>query len=51
MLGAIRRWGTARQERKLKKYADELGHMEPGELQHLRDQQSPVRGKWGFFPK
>ena len=40
-----------KKERRACEYAEEHGHVDPAELQHLRDQQSPVKGKWGFFPK
>jgi hypothetical protein len=51
MLRALRRRQAAKRERKLREYAEEAGHMEPAELQRLRDLQSPVRAKWGFYPK
>jgi hypothetical protein len=51
VLSVFRRWRAVRRERKLLEYAEEYGHVAPAELQRLRDQQSPVRAKWGFFPK
>ena len=42
---SVRRWLAARKERKLAKYADEYGHLDPSELQRLREQQSPIRGR------
>jgi len=41
----VRRWRAARKERKLGR------HVDPVEQQRLRDQQSPFRARWGFFPK
>jgi hypothetical protein len=41
----LREWRTARKERKLGR------HVDSRELEQLRDQQSPFRAKWGFFPK
>jgi hypothetical protein len=51
VLRALRRWRAARNERKQRAYAEKVGHMDPSELERLRDQQSPVRAKWGFYPK
>jgi len=51
VLRSFRRWRAAKQERKAREYAEEYGHVDPAELQHLRDQQSPLRSRWGFFPK
>src|SRR2546425_1012354 len=51
VLRSIRKRRAARKERKLREYAAEYGHMDPAELQELRDQQSPLKAKWGFFPK
>ncbi|HEX6700635.1 MAG TPA: hypothetical protein VF101_07890 [Gaiellaceae bacterium] len=45
MAWSFRKWRAARKERKLAKYADDLGHMDRNELQRLRDQQSPLRGR------
>jgi hypothetical protein len=45
MVRAIRRRRAASKERKLARYAESAG------LKELRDQQSPFRAKWGFFPK
>jgi hypothetical protein len=51
VLRAYRRWRARRKERKLLEYAAEYGHMDPAELRYLRDQQSPLRAKYGFLPK
>ena len=51
MLGALRRRRAAKKQRKLREYAEKHGHLDPAELENLRDQQSPFRAKWGFFPK
>jgi hypothetical protein len=48
---ALRRWRGARKARKVRKYADEQGHLDPAELQRLRDQQSPFKARWGYYPK
>jgi hypothetical protein len=42
---SFHKWRAARKERKLAKYTDELGHMDRSELQRLREQQSPLRGR------
>ena len=42
---------AGRRERKRREVAERLSQTGRAELQHVRDQQSPVRGKWGFFPK
>ena len=41
----------ARRERKAREEAERLAQLDPEELQRLRDLQSPVKAKWGFFPK
>ena len=51
MFGSFRKWRAAMNERKLREFAAEYGHLDPAELQELRDQQSPLKAKWGFFPK
>ena len=51
VLRALRRWRSARKERRLRAYAEQAGHVDPLELERLRDQQSPFRARWGFFPK
>jgi hypothetical protein len=51
VIRVLRRWRAARKERKLLEYAEEYGHVNPTALQRLRDQQSPVRGKYGYLPK
>jgi hypothetical protein len=50
VIGVLRRKRAARRERKLREYAEKHG-LDPAELERLRDQQSPFRAKWGFFPK
>ena len=47
---SLRRWREARRQRKRLKLA-RLGEPGQAELQDLVDQQSPMKGKWGFFPK
>ena len=51
MLRGYRKRRAAKKERNARELAEEYGHVDPAELQHLRDQLSPVKGKWGFFPK
>jgi hypothetical protein len=51
MLGTVRKWRAARKERKRRAYAEALGATDPAEVQRLRGQQSPMKAKWGFFPK
>jgi len=45
MLRAIRDWWQRRKEKKAARYADEYGWMDPQELERLRRQQSPLRGR------
>jgi hypothetical protein len=47
----FRRWRAAKKAQKLCQYAERYGHAEPEELQRLRDQQSPLRAKYGYLPK
>ena len=44
MFDRLRRWRADRKQRKLEKYAEQLGFMDRNELHRLRKQQSPVRG-------
>ncbi len=44
MLERFRTWLAARKQRRAARYAGEYGHMDPVELQRLREQQSPLRG-------
>ena len=39
----LRRW----RERRRKKYLE----LDPAERQRILDEQSPVKAKWGFYPK
>ncbi len=43
----VRKWREARRARKLRKLAE----VDPAERQRLEDMQSPVKAKWGFYPK
>jgi hypothetical protein len=45
------KWRADRRERKRRKEAERLGGLDPEELQRLRDLQSPVKAKWGYYPK
>ena len=51
MLKALRNRRAAKRARKRLEEVEKHGHLDPAELQRLRDQQSPFRAKWGFFPK
>jgi hypothetical protein len=48
VLRALRKWLADRRERKLGKYAEEYGFMDRAELDRLRQQQSPLRGRRGY---
>jgi hypothetical protein len=48
---SLLKWREARKERKRLRYLARYGDVDQAEVQHVLDQQSPVRGKWGFFPK
>ncbi len=48
---AFRRWRAERGERRRRQYLADYGDVDRTEALALRDQQSPVKGKWGFFPK
>jgi hypothetical protein len=45
MVRVFLRWRAERKQRKLAKYAEELGHIDRDTLQHLREQQSPLRSR------
>ena len=47
----LRRWLEGRRERKRRKEAERLGQVDPEEAQRLRDLTSPVKAKWGYYPK
>jgi hypothetical protein len=51
VLRVLRRWRAARKEGRRQAYAESLGRLDRAELERLRDQQSPVRAKWGYYPK
>ena len=48
---SVRRWWEERRERKRRKKAERVGDADPEELQRLRDLTSPVKAKWGYYPK
>ena len=48
---SVRKWREERRERKRRKEAERLGQTGPEELQRLRDLQSPVKARWGYYPK
>lgn len=48
---SVRKWREERRERKLREEAERLGQIDPEELQRIRDLQSPLKAKWGYFPK
>jgi hypothetical protein len=48
---AFRRWRSERIERRRRRYLTRHGDVGRAEVRDLLDQQSPVKGKWGFFPK
>ncbi len=48
---SLRKWRAERSERKRRKEAERLGQTSPEELERLRDLQSPVKAKWGYYPK
>jgi hypothetical protein len=43
----VRKWREARRERKLRRLAE----LDPAERQRLLDEQSPMKAKWGYYPK
>jgi hypothetical protein len=48
---SLRRWREERRQRKRRKEAERLGQIDPEEAQRLRDLASPVKAKWGYYPK
>ena len=48
---SLRRWLEGRRGRKRRKAAERLGQIDPEEAQRLRDLTSPVKAKWGYYPK
>jgi hypothetical protein len=48
---SLRRWLEGRRERKRRKEAERLGQIDPEEAERLRDLTSPVKAKWGYYPK
>ena len=40
-----------RRERKRRKQAERVGRIDPEEAERLRDLTSPVKAKWGYYPK
>ena len=40
-----------RRERKRRKQAECVGRIDPEEAERLRDLTSPVKAKWGYYPK
>jgi len=48
---SLRKWLEGRRERKRSKAAERLGQIDPEEAQRLRDLTSPVKAKWGYYPK
>lgn len=48
---SLRRWLEGRRERKRRKEAERLGQIGPEEAERLRDLTSPVKAKWGYYPK
>jgi hypothetical protein len=48
---SLRKWRSERRERKRRPEVERLGQTSPEELERLRDLQSPVKAKWGYFPK
>jgi hypothetical protein len=48
---SLRSWLEKRRARKHRKDAERLGEIGPEEAQRLRDLTSPVKAKWGYYPK
>jgi hypothetical protein len=40
-----------RRERKRRKQAERVGRIDPEEAERLHDLTSPVKAKWGYYPK
>ncbi len=48
---SFKKWREDRRERRRRKDAERLGQTSPEELERLRDLTSPVKAKWGYYPK
>jgi hypothetical protein len=48
---SLKKWREERRERKRRKEAERLGQIGPAEAERLRDLTSPVKAKWGYYPK
>ena len=48
---SLKSWLEGRRERKRRKEAERLGQIGPEEAERLRDLTSPVKAKWGYYPK
>jgi hypothetical protein len=48
---SVRKWRVGRRERKRRKEAERIGQADPEELRRLRDLTSPVKARWGYYPK
>jgi len=48
---SLRKWRSGRRERKRLRELERIGQTSPEELERLRDLQSPVKARWGYFPK
>jgi hypothetical protein len=48
---SLGKWRSDRRERKRREEAERLGRTSQEELERLRDLQSPVKAKWGYYPK
>ncbi len=48
---SLRRRLEERRGRKRRKEAERLGQIDPEEARRLRDLTSPVKAKWGYYPK
>jgi hypothetical protein len=45
------KWRAERRDRKRRKEAERLGQADPEELRRLRELTSPVKARWGYYPK
>lgn len=48
---SVRKWRVERRERKRRREAERIGQADPDELRRLRDLTSPVKARWGYYPK
>jgi hypothetical protein len=48
---SVRKWREKRRERKRRTEAERLGQADPEDLRRLRELTSPVKAKWGYYPK